>query len=65
MLFSSITFLYYFLPAVLLLYVIAPKFLKNTALLLASLAFYAWGEPRYVAVMLISILLGEIYPSGK
>ena len=61
MLFSSVPFLYYFLPAVLLLYAIAPKFLKNTVLLLASLVFYAWGEPRYVVVMLISILLGYLF----
>ena len=61
MLFSSVPFLYYFLPAVLLLYAIAPRVLKNTVLLLASLVFYAWGEPRYVAVMLISILLGYIF----
>ena len=61
MLFSSVPFLYYFLPAVLLLYAIAPRALKNTVLLLASLVFYAWGEPRYVAVMLISILLGYIF----
>ena len=61
MLFSSVPFLYYFLPAVLFLYVIAPKVLKNTVLLLASLIFYAWGEPRYVIVMLISILLGYVF----
>ena len=61
MLFSSVPFLYYFLPAVILLYAIAPRVLKNTVLLLASLVFYAWGEPRYVIVMLISILLGYIF----
>ncbi len=61
MLFSSVPFLYYFLPAVLFLYAIAPKILKNTVLLLASLIFYAWGEPRYVVIMLISILLGYIF----
>ena len=61
MLFSSVPFLYYFLPAALLLYAIAPRVLKNTVLLLVSLVFYAWGEPRYVVVMLISILLGYIF----
>ena len=61
MLFSSVPFLYYFLPAVLLLYLIAPRCLKNTVLLLSSLVFYAWGEPRYVVIMLISILLGYIF----
>ena len=52
MLFSSIPFLYYFLPAVFLLYFIAPKRLKNAVLLLSSLVFYAWGEPKYVFLML-------------
>ncbi len=56
MLFSSITFLYYFLPAVLVLYFIVPKQLKNVILLIASLFFYAWGEPRCVYLMLATIL---------
>lgn len=58
MLFSSITFLYYFLPCVLFLYFLAPKRIKNAILLITSLVFYAWGEPKYVFLMLISILLG-------
>ncbi|MEE0264670.1 MAG: MBOAT family O-acyltransferase [Acutalibacteraceae bacterium] len=62
MLFSSITFLYYFLPCVLILYFIAPKKLKNTVLLIASLVFYAWGEPKYVILMIASIVVG--YVSG-
>ena len=62
MLFSGIPFLYYFLPVVLLLYFIAPKCLKNTVLLIASLFFYAWGEPKIVIVMIASILVG--YVSG-
>ncbi len=60
MLFSSITFLYYFLPAVILLYAIAPRKLKNTVLLLSSLLFYAWGEPRYIIYMLIGIASGYV-----
>ncbi|MGN0436102.1 MAG: MBOAT family protein, partial [Wujia sp.] len=60
MLFSSITFLFAFLPIVLLLYFISPRVLKNTVLLLVSLVFYAWGEPRYVVVMICSILIGYI-----
>ena len=60
MLFSSITFLYYFFPAVLILYFIAPKMLKNTVLLLSSLIFYAWGEPKYIFLMLISIICGYV-----
>ncbi len=61
MLFSSIPFLYYFLPAVLILYFIAPKKLKNTVILLSSLFFYAWGEPKYVILMISSIAVGYIF----
>ena len=61
MLFSSLPFLYYFLPAVLLLYFAAPRRLKNTVLLAGSLVFYAWGEPRFVLVMLAEILLGYLF----
>ena len=60
MLFSSIPFLYYFLPAVFLLYFIAPKKLKNTVILISSLFFYAWGEPKYVILMVVSITVGYI-----
>ena len=61
MLFSSVPFLYYFLPATLLLYLVAPRCLKNAVLLLVSLVFYAWGEPRYIAVMLASVALGYVF----
>ncbi|MBR6322106.1 MAG: MBOAT family protein [Lachnospiraceae bacterium] len=57
MIFSSVTFLFLFLPPVLLLYYIVPVKLKNFILLAASLIFYAWGEPIYVILMLYSILL--------
>jgi len=57
MLFSSIPFLYYYLPAVVILYFAVPFRLKNTVLLLASLIFYAWGEPKYVILMVATILL--------
>ena len=57
MLFSSIPFLYYFLPAVLILYFLVPKALKNTVLLVSSLVFYAWGEPKYVFLMIATICL--------
>ena len=57
MLFSGIPFLYYFLPAVLIVYFLAPKCLKNAVLLLSSLIFYAWGEPKYVLLMVSAILL--------
>lgn len=58
MLFSSITFLYYFLPCVLILYNIVPEKWKNGALLLASLVFYAWGEPKFVFLMIAMVLFG-------
>ncbi len=61
MLFSSIPFLYYFLPVVALVYLIAPKVLKNSVLLLASLVFYAWGEPRYVVFMIAAVLASYIF----
>ena len=60
MLFSGVPFLYYFLPVVLLLYLIAPKCLKNTVLLISSLFFYAWGEPKIVLIMIASILVGFV-----
>lgn len=61
MLFSSIPFLYYFLPGVILLYFAVPKCLKNSVILFASLFFYAWGEPEYLIFMLISITQGYIF----
>ena len=62
MLFSSIPFLYYFLPLVILCYFLAPKSLKNGILLVFSLGFYAWGEPKYVFLMLATI--GLFYGCG-
>ncbi|EST12697.1 MBOAT family O-acyltransferase [Sporolactobacillus laevolacticus] len=62
MLFSSILFIFYFLPAVLLLY-FACRFstrLQNVVLLFASLIFYAWGEPRFVIIMISSILFNYV-----
>ena len=55
MLFSSVTFLYYFLPAVVLCYFLAPGKLRNTVLLLFSLVFYGWGEPKLLALMVFTI----------
>ena len=57
MLFSSLSFLYYFLPAVLIVYFLVPERGKNPVLLLASLLFYSWGEPKYVALMMLTITL--------
>ena len=61
MLFSSVTFLYYFLPAALLLYVFVQQRCKNFILLLVSLIFYGWGEPKYVLLMLVSIVQGYVF----
>ena len=57
MLFSSITFLFLFLPIMLAVYYIAPPQWKNLLLLAGSLIFYAWGEPVYIILMILSILL--------
>ena len=56
MLFSSIPFLYYFLPALLIVYFAVPKRAKNAVLLLSSLIFYGWGEPKYVLLMAVTIV---------
>ena len=64
MLFSSIEFLYYFLPAVVLGYFLLPKMLRNGWLLIVSLFFYAWGEPKLIAVMLASIILNWLWGIG-
>ena len=60
MLFSEPSFLFFFLPAVLLLYYLAPERLKNWVLCEASLVFYAWGERAYVVVLLVSIALNWV-----
>lgn len=60
MLFSSLTFLYYFLPAVLVLYFILPAGWRNGLLLLASLFFYAWGEPRFSIIMVSTAMTGYL-----
>ena len=60
MLFSSITFLFVFLPVVLLVYYICPRKFKNFTLMIFSLLFYGWGEPKYIIVMLISIFVGYV-----
>lgn len=61
MLFSSIPFLFYFLPCVLILYFISPKPLKNTVLLITSLVFYAWDKPKFALIMVAAIALGYIF----
>jgi len=73
MLFSSLTFLTTFLPLVLFLYYIADRRFRNIILCLASLLFYAWGEPKFIILMLISIAanywfarwIGNVKKRGK
>lgn len=60
MLFSSITFLYYFLPLIIIFYFLVPFRFKNFVLLLFSLIFYSWGEPKYIILMILSIFCGYI-----
>lgn len=60
MLFTSISFLYYFLPLVLIVYFVVPKKYKNLVLLLFSLLFYFYGEPKYILLMLFEILVAFI-----
>ena len=61
MLFSGLPFLYYFLPAVLVCYFAAPRKLKNAVLFVFSLIFYGWGEPRYIVLMIVSIVSGFVF----
>ena len=61
MVFSSITFLFYFLPIVLGIYYIVPNKMKNIVLLLASMFFYFYGEPKYVVIMIISIVITYLF----
>ncbi|MGN1457386.1 MAG: MBOAT family O-acyltransferase [Acutalibacteraceae bacterium] len=73
MVFSSIVFLFVFLPVVLLLYYITPKKFRNLLLFVVNLVFYGWGEPRFILLMLVSIvvnyvsglLIGKFKNSGK
>ena len=60
MLFTSISFLYYFLPTLIIIYFITPKKYKNIILLIASLLFYLYGEPKYVFLMIAEIIIAYI-----
>ena len=63
MVFSSLNFLFLFFPLVMLLHLVAPAKLKNPVLLVASVYFYAWGEPVYIVLMLISVAFN--YVTGR
>lgn len=60
MLFSSITFLYFFLPATIFLYFVSPQKSRNFVLFVMSMLFYAWGEPVYVLLMLVQIAVSYV-----
>ena len=60
MVFSSIVFLYIFLPIMLLIYFIVPNKFKNAVMILASLIFFAWGEIRYIFIMLLLAIMDYI-----
>ena len=60
MVFSSITFLFYFLPILLILYFIVPQKFKNLVMICGSMVFYAWGEIRFIPVMLTLSLIDYI-----
>ncbi len=57
MLFSSMTFVFMFLPILCAIYLLSKKEYHNAILLIASIIFYAWGEPRYLAIMLLSVVI--------
>lgn len=61
MLFSSMIFLWVFLPIILFLYFVLDKRYRNIFLLFASLIFYAWGEPKYIFLMVFSIIVNYLF----
>ena len=60
MVFSSITFMYYFLPIVLLIYFVSPNKIKNLILLISSMLFYFYGEPTYIWVLILSCIVNYL-----
>lgn len=63
MVFSSLIFLYFFLPIVMILYFILPSKYKNLLIFISGLFFYAWGEPKYVIIMILSTIID--YTAGR
>lgn len=60
MIFSSLLFLFWFIPIFFFIYYLAPPKLKNAVLLIGSIAFYAWGEPKYLILIFVSILVNYL-----
>lgn len=61
MVFSSISFLYYFLPILLLIYFLVPSKFRNLVLLIFSLIFYFYGEPKYIWILILSCAINYIF----
>ena len=64
MVFSDLLFIFRFLPLALIVYFLAPRFLKNGVLLIVSLIFYGWGEPKYILIMFVSIIVDYLASTG-
>ena len=64
MVFSSILFIFRFLPIAMILYFLTPTKFKNLTLLLVSLIFYSWGEPKYFLIMVASIVVDYLVSRG-
>ena len=64
MVFSSVLFLFYFMPVAFGVYYLTPRRFKNLALLILSLVFYSWGEVRYFPIMLASIIVDYLASNG-
>lgn len=60
MVFSSLIFLWLFLPIIIILYYIVQDGFKNICLSIASLIFYAWGEPKYIVLMIYSVFINYV-----
>lgn len=64
MVFSSLIFIFAYLTVTLAIYYIAPLKMRNLVLFIVSLAFYGWGEPRYIVLMIVSILIAYLFGFG-
>ena len=64
MVFSSLIFIFRFLPVFLLVYYLVPEYWKNTVLLIGSIVFYAFGEPVYVILIICSVLINYLLARG-
>ncbi len=61
MLFSSVEFVFFFLPLSLAVYFVVPRAFRNAVLLLFSLIFYGWGEPRYILLMVLTVAVDYLF----